>query len=121
MIDSMESPSHNHRYNNLPSDWAGSGEVTLVCFSTEWSGFSIMMKSVLGDICLPLKEQVHLVNVDIDKLPALAGRFDISRVPTLLIFRKDELVERIAGIVPSHQLATKLGDLLGKDVGCQPL
>lgn len=118
MLEAMENSNHMQPHSSLPPEWESVDGVTLVCFSTEWSGISIMMRSVIGNICQELQQSILVVQVDIDREPELARRFMVERVPTILIIHRNELKEQIEGIVPNHQLSSKLGALLDTEKKC---
>lgn len=50
--------------------------------------------------------KVGKVNVDAE--PALAAQFGIMNIPTVLVFKNGQVVEKSIGLVPKNQLANLL-------------
>ena len=68
----------------------------LVDFYADWCGPCRMLKSVLEDI---FKEHpnVKIVKVNVDNNRDLAVKFEISSIPTLIVFKNGEIVSRSSG------------------------
>jgi len=49
-----------------------------------------------------------IIKIDVDKNQALAARYQVRGVPTLMVFKKGELQWRQSGVVPANQLAKLL-------------
>jgi thioredoxin 2 len=55
------------------------------------------------------KGTIRVAKVNVDKNPALAGRFNILSVPFLFVFDRGELKESMPGALQKHELALKMG------------
>ena len=55
-----------------------------------------------------LRPQYRFAKVDVDTEPALASRFGIASIPTIVVFRDGEPVAAVAGIIAAEQLAGAL-------------
>jgi len=62
-----------------------------------------------------LRPQYRFAKVDVDAEPALAARFQIRSIPTLLVLRDGEPVAAQSGIVPAQALVEAL-DRIAADV-----
>jgi thioredoxin 2 len=62
-----------------------------------------------------LRPQYHFAKVDVDAGPALAARYGIRSIPTLIVLRDGEPVAAQAGIVAADQLVDALDRLVGAD------
>ncbi|PSL43790.1 thioredoxin [Chitinophaga niastensis] len=80
----------------------------LIDFFATWCGPCQMVPPILKEVKDKLGEQLRIVKIDIDKNPQLAAQWQISSVPTLLLFRDGKPVWRQSGVVPAHQLVPLL-------------
>lgn len=85
-----------------------SSKPVLVDFYAEWCGPCQMMKPRLLDVAERLGNEAKIVQIDIDKEKALAERFHIQSVPTLIIFKNGKQLWRQSGIISTHALAKLL-------------
>ncbi|MCD6201432.1 MAG: thioredoxin [Bacteroidales bacterium] len=77
----------------------------LVDFSAEWCQPCKMMPPILKEVKNHFGGKIRILKVDVDKNPAIARKYMIRSVPTLMIFRKGEVLFSQPGVVPAAQLA----------------
>lgn len=80
----------------------------LVDFFAEWCGPCKMMPPILKEVKNQLKDQIHIIKIDVDKNQKAASHFKVSGVPTLMIFKKGETVWRQSGVIPANQLIQQI-------------
>ncbi len=76
----------------------------LVDFHAEWCGPCKMLAPVLKEVKDELGDTVKIVKIDVDQNQNLANRYQVRGVPTMMLFRKGELVWRQSGLVPKEQI-----------------
>ncbi len=85
----------------------------LVDFSAEWCGPCKALAPTLVALAKEYEGKVKFVTVDIDDARRTAERFNITSVPTVMIFRRGEVVNQVLGNRPRNQIADLLNTALG--------
>ncbi|MBO9594552.1 thioredoxin [Niabella pedocola] len=80
----------------------------LVDFTATWCGPCKMMKPVLEEVKAKVGENVTIIKVDIDQSPQAASFYQVQSVPTLILFKKGQVVWRQSGVLPAGQLTAVL-------------
>lgn len=81
----------------------------LVDFFATWCGPCKMMHPVLEELHAAVGDKARIIKIDIDKNQELAAKYNVRSVPTLMIFKKGELLWRDAGYRPLAELQAELG------------
>lgn len=85
-----------------------SGKTVLVDFFAAWCGPCKMMGPILKELRGQVGEEVTIIKVDVDKHPQVASAYEVSGVPTLMIFKDGVVKWRQSGVMPAHQLRSVL-------------
>ena len=86
------------------NDIIKSGKLTLVDFYATWCGPCKMMHPVLEQLKEDLGESIRIIKIDVDKNNGLAMNYRVQSVPTLMLFRKGEMLWRQSGALPLSAL-----------------
>jgi thioredoxin 1 len=84
----------------------------LVEFGAEWCPPCKVLAPVLDSIVADHGDRLILYKVDSDEHPDLVARFEVSSVPTTLVFEDGALVKRMVGARGKRQLLEELSDVL---------
>ncbi len=85
-------------------DIINSEKPVLVDFFAEWCGPCKTMAPILNETKNKLGDDATIIKIDVDKNQSAAAAYNVRSVPTLMMFKKGEIVWRQAGVVPSNEL-----------------
>lgn len=92
----------------------GSKEVCVFDFSATWCGPCKMMAPVLEDIADKYKGKYFFYQVDIDSAEDLANKFNVTAVPTIIVFKNGVEVARTMGYQDYETFDKFFNDSLNK-------
>ncbi len=85
-----------------------SNDVVLVDFFANWCGPCKMLSPVLDDIASE-RSNVKIVKVDVDKNEELAKKYGIMSIPTLLLFKNGQVINKHIGYISKDMLIEMIG------------
>lgn len=99
------------------ANWAGEVErasvPVLVDFSASWCAPCRMIAPIIADLAGEYAGVMKFGVIDSDAETALAAQFGVLGLPTLLVFRNGQVVDRVAGFTPKPALKKRIDALLG--------
>ncbi len=90
------------------SDVLSSDKPVLVDFWAEWCGPCRMVAPVLEQIAAEQAGKLKIVKLNVDDNEHTPSHFGVTGIPTLMLFKDGEMVERIVGFMPKPQLMKRL-------------
>lgn len=93
---------------NFEQEVAQSGVPVLVDLWAAWCGPCRMLSPVVDELAKQYDGKVKVGKLNVDEHPQVAGRFQVMNIPTLLLFKGGEEVDRVVGVLPKEELAKRL-------------
>jgi thioredoxin 1 len=93
---------------NFDEQVLGSEQAVLVDFWAEWCGPCHAIAPVLDQIAEE-RSDLKVVKLNIDEQPAIAQRYGVMSIPTLILFKDGEPAAAAVGAMPKSMLEERLG------------
>lgn len=95
---------------NFDSEVIKSAAPVLVDFWAPWCGPCQAQGPIVEELAKEM-DAVKIGKLNVDENPAVAQRYNIMSIPTLLIFKGGQVVEQLAGLTQKGKLKEKLSTL----------
>jgi thioredoxin 1 len=86
--------------------------LVLVDFWAVWCGPCQMVAPIIEELAVEYAGKVKVMKLNTDENPEIAGRFQVMSIPTILIFKNGQPVERLVGAMPKRKFKEVLDALL---------
>ena len=93
---------------NFESEVLHSAQPVIVDFYADWCGPCKMIAPALEEIASELASKVKIAKVNVDEQSALAQRYHVQSLPTLLYFQDGEVVNQTIGATSKKNILAKL-------------
>jgi thioredoxin 1 len=94
--------------SNFQSEVLDSQSPVLVDFWAPWCGPCRMIAPMVEELAQEYKGSVKIGKINIDDSPSAATSYGVSSIPTLMIFKGGEVVDRFVGVQPKSRLQAAL-------------
>ncbi len=85
-----------------------SEQPVLVDFWADWCGPCRMIAPSVSAMAEEYKDVLKVAKMDVDENPATPGRYGIIGIPTLMLFKDGQVVERITGALPKDRIVAQV-------------
>ena len=81
---------------------------TAVDFWAVWCGPCKMIAPILEEIAQEYEGKIQVTKLDVDYNNESAMKYGVMSIPTLILFKNGQPVERIVGFMPKEKLLSKI-------------
>lgn len=99
--------------NSFDNEVVKAQNPVLVDFWAEWCGPCRMIAPILETIADEYSESLKITKLDVDNNPQTAMKFGVQSIPTMILFKDGQPVERIIGYMPKERLLQKIRPHIG--------
>ena len=98
---------------NFQTEVINSAAPVLVDFWAPWCGPCKMIAPTIDAVATEYDGKVRVGKVNTDENPQTASSFNISAIPTVLLFKGGQIVDKFVGVVQKDKLTNSLNSHLG--------
>ncbi len=78
--------------------------VSLVDFWAEWCGPCKMQGPIIDEIANEMGDKFNICKLDTDKNIEIAQKYEITSIPSIILFKNGKQVEKVIGLQPKERL-----------------
>lgn len=99
---------HEVNADNFESDVLKADKPVLLEFGAVWCNPCKMLEPLLEEMAGELGDSVLIAKLDVDHNPDIAGNYQVLSVPTTILFKGGEPLERLVGFQPKDRFTSKI-------------
>ena len=88
--------------------------LVMVDFWAVWCGPCQMVAPIIDELAVEYNGKVKVMKLNTDENPEIAGQYQVMSIPTILIFKNGQPVERLVGAMPKRRFKEVLDSLLAQ-------
>lgn len=104
----MERTVTDSNFNDILAE----GKPVLVDFWAPWCGPCRMLSPIVEELAGEFEGKAIIAKCNVDEAQDIPMKFGVRNIPTILLFKNGELVDKVVGAAPKADIAKKLEALL---------
>ncbi|WP_425060761.1 Thioredoxin 1 [Sporomusa carbonis] len=102
----------NANENNFQEEVLNAGKPVLVDFWAPWCGYCTRLAPIMEELVQEMGDKIQVAKVNVDENRSLAQKYGVMSLPTMIVFKNGEQVEKMMGYMPKANIVAKLEKLI---------
>ena len=94
------------------SEIIGTDQLVLIDFYADWCGPCKMLAPILKEVKEEMGNTIRIIKIDVDKNQALASKYQVRGVPTMIAFKNGKQLWRQSGVLQKQSIVQTLQSFL---------
>ena len=97
---------------NFQSEVLDSTLPVLIDFWAPWCGYCTKLSPIFDELSAEIGDKVKCVKISVDENKALAQKYGVMSLPTMILLKNGEQIEKMMGFMPKSAISDKITPLL---------
>ncbi|TWH48364.1 thioredoxin [Sporomusa sp. KB1] len=102
----------NANGNNFQEEVLDTAKPVLVDFWAPWCGYCNKLAPIMDELAQEMSDQIKVVKVNVDENRSLTQKYGVMSLPTMIVFKDGEQLEKLTGYLPKANITSKLKKLV---------
>ncbi|MBP2635123.1 MAG: trxA 2 [Firmicutes bacterium] len=102
----------NANDNNFQEEVLDAAKPVIVDFWAPWCGYCTKLAPILEEMAEEMSDQIIVAKVNVDENRSLSQKYGVMSLPTMLVFKNGDQVERLTGYLPKANIISKLENII---------